>query len=105
MTPQTPQVVISADGPDAHLNWNRITESINECPVNVTRYLVFFAGDAIGPYWFLAAPTDTFYVHEDVVTYSEGMFYEVMAITGGAVIADFAGMQKEAVLAAFEDNR
>ncbi len=83
-TPNQPQVVIQPQSANARLSWNPITESIGDCSVNVTRYLVFFAGDAVGPYWFLAAPVDTFYTHYDVITYSDGMFYEVMAITGSA---------------------
>lgn len=80
-TPATPAVSISIDGNDARLTWEPITESILGCSVNVTGYLVFFAEELEGSFWFHGLTTDTTYTHNWVVPYAEGMFYDVIATT------------------------
>lgn len=80
-TPATPEVVIAIQGENAQLTWNRITESVGACPIEVTRYLVFYSPTSSGQYYYHGFTGDTTYVHVGVVTYASGMFYHVYAVT------------------------
>jgi len=79
--PDSPQVAITIDGNDAHLFWNRVTQSIGGCPIAVTHYLVFYSPTFAGPYYYHGYTADTTYVHLGVVRYASGQFYDVMATT------------------------
>ncbi len=81
ITPSTPEVVITAEGNDAVLYWDPVSESVGGCAVNVTGYLVFYSGDAVGPYWYHGFTADTSYTHVRVIQFNYGMFYEVVATT------------------------
>lgn len=80
-TPSVPQIVITTDGDHVHLHWDRITESIQGCAVDVTHYLVFYSPTSIGPYYFHGYTSDTTYTHVGVVRYAPAFFYRVTAST------------------------
>ncbi len=98
-TPATPQVVIATQGPDAHLWWPPITQSTGGCPVTITRYLVFFAENSNGPFWFHGATADTAYIHAFAVQYAAAMFYRVYAVSAPGNVVDGIpqGMREEEV--------
>lgn len=81
-TPATPIVTISIEGDDARLTWEPITESILGCSIDVAAYLVFYSPTVVGPYYFHGLTADTTYVHNWVVPFASGMFYEALAYTG-----------------------
>lgn len=80
-TPASPQVVITTQGQDARLSWEPVTLSGGDCPINVTEYIVFFAEESEGPFWYHGFTIDTSYVHGRVITHADGMFYHVVAST------------------------
>ncbi|MBM3324252.1 MAG: hypothetical protein FJY66_01140 [Calditrichaeota bacterium] len=81
-TPDSPQVVIITEGIDARLRWYPITQSIGDCSVSITAYLVFYRPTMSEPYYYHGYTTDTTYVHAGVVQFAGGMFYEVVAYVG-----------------------
>jgi len=87
-TPEEPQIAISTDAEDAHLNWQPVTLSIGDCSINVTRYLVFYSPTFDGPYYYHGYTAGTNYTHYGVVIYANGMFYQVYARTGSTVLLD-----------------
>jgi hypothetical protein len=88
-TPASPRITIQASsGGDAELSWNRISESINGCPINVTGYLVFYSPSAAGPFYYHGYTRDASYLHTRVMHYNFGMYYQVMATTDPAVVLD-----------------
>jgi hypothetical protein len=98
--PLVPQVAISIVGADARLNWNRVTESVNGCPVNVTGYEVFYSPTAGGPFYYHGFTSDTSYTHVRAVQFASGMYYQVVAYTGAlaALQSVQQGEEMEAVI-------
>jgi hypothetical protein len=80
-TPQAPQIVEQVLGNDVRLYWPPVVHSLGSCPVDVTRYLVFFSEVETGPYWYHGGTTDTAYVHRWAAQYASAMFYHVIAST------------------------
>ena len=80
--PATPELVILPEGGDVRLSWPPVTESLPGCPIDVDAYLVWYAPQVEGPYYFHGYTTDTTYVHTGVVQFADGMFYEVDAYVG-----------------------
>ncbi len=80
-TPDAPQVVIQTQGQDARLSWDPVSQSIGECSVTATEYLLFFSQVFGGPYWYLWHTTDTSFVHSGVVHHAPSMYYHVYAST------------------------
>jgi hypothetical protein len=81
-TPAVPQMVIQPQGEDIHLAWQAVTQSVGGCPVNVARYLVFYAPTSGGPFYYHGYTSGTTYTHVGVVTYAAGMYYQVVAYAG-----------------------
>ncbi|MBU0690940.1 VCBS repeat-containing protein, partial [bacterium] len=80
-TPTAPEVVITEEGINARLSWDPIEESIGECPVEITAYLVFYADNSEGPYLFHGLTTDTTYLHTGVVHFAPAMYYHMLTTT------------------------
>lgn len=72
---------ISILGNNAQLNWEAVTQNINNEAVSPDYYFVWINGDsAIGhPFHFLALTTDTSYTHWGVGLGASHMFYKVTA--------------------------
>jgi hypothetical protein len=87
-TPETPSVVISPQGENARLDWNRVTHSVSGCAVNVTRYLVFYSPTSGGPFYFHGFTSDTTYTHVGAITYAPAMFYNVIATTAAPALVE-----------------
>lgn len=66
----------------AHLDWEAVTENLNDEPVTPDYYFVWINGvSATGtPYCFLAPATDTQYTHLGVGLGAQHMFYKVTAV-------------------------
>ncbi|MFZ5434337.1 MAG: hypothetical protein ACOZB3_11280 [Calditrichota bacterium] len=78
-TPAAPNVSISAVGSDIWLSWPPIMQSIGECSVVVTAYLICNSEELNGPYVYHGFTTDTHYVHSGVSQYLDRMYYRVIA--------------------------
>jgi hypothetical protein len=77
--PEPSGVVLQTIGTNAHLTWN----SSLRCAGNLSvSYLVFFETDPSSDFEFLALTSDTFYVHNQVVRFAPGMYYEVYSYFG-----------------------
>jgi hypothetical protein len=81
-TPEAPQITITLEGNDVRLSWNPITESIYGCPITASGYLIFFAEESGGPYWYHGFTTDTTYVHVRAMQFTTDRFYEVYCYVG-----------------------
>jgi hypothetical protein len=79
-TPAVPRLVITTNSSDAVLHWNRIAQSVGNCPVAVTRYLVFISETFDGPFWYHGSTADTNYTHIEAVLYTLSMYYHVRAL-------------------------
>ncbi len=98
-TPEAPQSVIMISGEDAVLHWDPITQSVGACPVTVARYLVFYAPSGNGPFYYHGWTAGTNYVHQGVVSYASGMFYQMIALAEGARVDNLeTGMKMEDVI-------
>jgi hypothetical protein len=86
--PVSPQVVVIAEGIDAHLYWSPVTENTFGCPITVTRYLVYYAPTFVGPYYYHGYTTDTTYTHLGVIAHAGGMFYQVSAYIGSGALVE-----------------
>lgn len=80
-TPAAPEVVIQQTGQSVRLSWNPVDVSRGGCPITATHYLVFYAPTSDGEYYYHGGTTDTTYLHQWVIQYAEGMFYNVFALT------------------------
>ena len=78
-TPRAPDVVLSIQGADAHLYWNRVTSSVGGCNLTVSGYNVYFSPTDAGPFLLLATTADTSFVHAGAVYAPGGLFYHVVA--------------------------
>ncbi len=78
-TPASPNVTIFVQGNDALLRWSPIVESVGQCPITATGYLVFYSPTQAGPFYYHGFTTDTSYTHTRVVQYNFGMYYHVYA--------------------------
>ena len=78
-TPAALEIVITKDGSDARLHWDRVIESVYGCSVDVTHYLVFDSPTYEGTYDYHGYTADTTYVHTGVVHYESMWFYNVIA--------------------------
>jgi hypothetical protein len=85
-TPESPNVVLTIQGVDAHLYWNPIIHSEGGCPATVSGYLVFYSPDNSGTYRLLNFTSDTSYVHLGAILNDGGLFYQVVAGTQPASI-------------------
>ncbi len=86
-TPQAPaNLIVNTAVDDASLSWSPVTQSVNNFPVSVARYLVLF--NASNPYneasyYFLTFTTSaTVAQHLGVVRHSPSMHYQVKAWLG-----------------------
>jgi len=67
-------------GEDAELSWCAVDTTIYGDPVDIDVYVVSYAEEVFGPYWYLAYTPGTTYTHIGVVRFTEHMFYWVQAI-------------------------
>jgi len=105
-TPATPQIVITVSGEDAVLHWNAITQSVGGCPVDVTRYLVFYAASSGGPYLYHGWTAGTTYTHYGVISYATGMYYQAVCVAGSVDLSRLReGMTREEAEQAMNDER
>lgn len=99
-TPEAPQVVLASAGFDVTLMWNPVTESIGDCPITPTRYLVFFSEREEGPYWYHGFTADTSYLHAGAVYYAQTTYYHVYTTTAmPELLATIPFMKEESEVA------
>jgi pimeloyl-ACP methyl ester carboxylesterase len=67
-------------GEDAELSWCAVDTTIYGDPIEIDVYVVSYAEEVFGPYWYLAYTPETMYTHVGVVRFTEHMFYWVRAI-------------------------
>jgi len=72
--PPVSDLTIQVIDDDAHLSWTRV-----QCG---EAYLVHFAEDTDGPFWYLGISTDSTFVHPTVAFFASDMFYFVEAYCG-----------------------
>lgn len=80
--PAPPEIVVNTDGVNAYVRWEPVEENISGCPVQAAGYIISFAEESDGPFWYLTYTTDTSFVHADAVTWAENMFYQVDTYVG-----------------------
>ena len=87
--PAAPEVVIVIENLDAVLTWSPVDTTIAGCPVQVSRYLVYFSENTEGPFYYHGSTTDTTYRHLEVVEFAADMYYQVETYVGdvGAIAA------------------
>ncbi len=79
--PQPPQQLVTRrSGNNVVLNWRRVSQSTQGCPLSIDIYELYVAQDPNGPYGFLGATTDSVYTHINAVNLQSKQFYEVIAI-------------------------
>ena len=67
-------------GEDAELSWCAVDTTIYGDPIDIDVYVISYAEEVFGPYWYLAYTPETMYTHAGVVRFTEHMFYLVRAI-------------------------
>ena len=75
-------VTIVVEGNDAIICWSPVDTTINGNPLVVDAYIIYFAEEAGGPFWFLSYTTDSCYTHIGAAQFADAMFYEVTAYVG-----------------------
>jgi len=80
--PAAPNVVISIENTDAVLQWSAVDSTIAGCPIEPTRYLVYFSELSDGPFFYHGSTQDTVYRHVEVVRFTQDMYYLVETFVG-----------------------
>ena len=81
--PAPQDVQIALDDRDATISWQPVTHTEHGVPVTPDFYVINYSETPESDpddYYHLTATTDTTFVHERVVQFSENMFYRVIAI-------------------------
>lgn len=91
-------LTITANYPDAVLNWDEVTTAVTGEPIEVDYYLIFFEEDYSEEFNFLDYTADTTYTHPGVVQFSGAMFYFVEAYIGDIGLLDEIIQQAEGSL-------
>lgn len=74
--PSVSDMVISIENDyDAHLAWSPVRDAYADCEFEWNSYLVYFAENSDGPFWFHGFTPDTTYTHAWVVPNADHMYY------------------------------
>jgi predicted outer membrane repeat protein len=89
-------VVLQLLGSDAQICWSTVDSTLYGSPLMVDAYIIYFAENASGPFWFHGLTSDTCYTHSHAAQFANAMFYEVSAFIGeingiNQVVAEHAG--------------
>jgi len=80
--PAAPEVVITTDNLDALLQWSSADTTVAGCPIQASRYLVFFSENSEGPYYYHGSTANTSYRHVEVLRFAQDMYYVVETFVG-----------------------
>jgi PKD repeat protein len=73
---------INISGDDAVLTWSAVDSTSSGLPTNVDSYIVYGSTDPKSEFTFLGVLENTSFTQNDVVKYSDRMFYKVIAYNG-----------------------